>query len=78
MKIYRIYRMDTDTSEQIKVIQKRWSTTLPEGNGLQLGSDERVDCFGLYILLDPISTLKGYIGFTKDINEWIYRDFKRM
>lgn len=34
------------------------------------------ECFALYFLLDPRSTLKGYSEFISDINKWIYESFK--
>lgn len=35
-----------------------------------------IDCFTIYCVLDPRSTLKGYSEFISDINKWIYDSFK--
>ncbi len=38
-------------------------------------SDVPINCYGLYCLLDPRSTLKGYGEFISTINKWIYESF---
>lgn len=38
--------------------------------------DIPIQCFALYCLIDPRSTLKGYGEFISNINKWIYESFK--
>ena len=47
-------------------------------DGIYADKDKEIslDCFAIYCLLDPRSTLKGYGEFIEDINKWIYESFK--
>lgn len=73
--MYRDLVRNNDPDETLRKIKKIGCVS--RGIYVDMKSLREIDtgCMATYVLLDPRSTLKGYIEFMSDINKWIYESF---
>lgn len=74
--MYRDLIRDNDIDGIIRKIKR--ISCASKGTYIDRNTLKEIDigCMALYVLLDPRSTLKGYVEFIGDINDWIYESFK--